>query len=65
MTGDYRKGQQKKYEPSENVLGAVVRSKSDGAERYIAYSSDVDPQDVDEQWISIGAKKVKDLSLWR
>jgi len=52
-------------DPEENVLPAVVRSRSDGTERYICYAADVDPDDVDSQWVSVDADTPVSLVLWR
>lgn len=52
-------------DPDEGVLPAVVRSRSDGTERYICYAADVDPADVDSQWVSVNADTPVSLVLWR
>jgi len=52
-------------DPEENVLPAVVRSRSDGTERYICYAADVDPADVDSRWVSVDADTPVSLVLWR
>jgi len=52
-------------DPDEGVLPAVVRSRSDGTERYICYAADVDPSDVDSQWVSVDADAPVSLVLWR
>ncbi|GGO00013.1 MULTISPECIES: DUF7511 domain-containing protein [Haloarcula] len=51
--------------PDEGVLPAVVRSRSDGTERYICYAADVDPSDVETQWISVDADIPVSLRVWR
>jgi hypothetical protein len=43
----------------------VVRSRSDGTERYICYAADVDPEDVSTQWLSVDADAPVSLVLWR
>jgi len=63
---DNRVGGTPSPEPSENVLPAVVRERpSTGEERYITYAGDVDPADVDTQWLSADAADVVSLTLWR
>ena len=52
-------------DPSEGVLPAVVRSRSDGEERYICYSPDVDTAEVDTQWFSVDATVPVSLIRWR
>ncbi|MDS0260081.1 hypothetical protein NDI56_11820 [Haloarcula sp. S1CR25-12] len=52
-------------DPEEGVLPAVVRSRSDGTERYICYAADVDPAEVDSQWVSVDAETPVSLVLWR
>ncbi len=52
-------------DPDEGVLPAVVRSRSDGTERYICYADDVDPDEVDSQWVSVDADTPVSLVLWR
>ncbi|MBV0925503.1 MULTISPECIES: hypothetical protein [Haloarcula] len=52
-------------DPDEGVLPAVVRTRSDGAERYICYADDVDPAEVDSQWFSVDADVPVSLTLWR
>jgi len=52
-------------DPDEGVLPAVVRSRSDGTERYICYAADVDPAEVDSQWVSVHADTPVSLVLWR
>ena len=52
-------------DPDEGVLPAVVRSRSDGTERYICYATDVDPAEVDSQWVSVDADTPVSLVLWR
>ena len=52
-------------DPDEGVLPAVVRSRSDGTERYICYAVDVDPAEVDSQWVSVDADTPVSLVLWR
>ncbi|WP_254272667.1 hypothetical protein [Haloarcula marina] len=52
-------------EPDEGVLPAVVRNRSDGTERYICYAADVDPADVETQWISIDSDVPVSLLVWR
>jgi len=52
-------------DPDEGVLPAVIRTRSDGTERYICYASDVDPDEVDSQWVSVDADTPVSLVLWR
>ena len=52
-------------DPDEGVLPAVVRTRSDGTERYICYAADVDPDEVDSQWVSVNADTPVSLVLWR
>ena len=52
-------------DPDEGVLPAVVRSRSDGTERYTCYAVDVDPAEVDSQWVSVDAETPVSLVLWR
>jgi len=52
-------------DPDENVLPAVVRSRSDGEERFICYAADIDPGDVDTKWLSVDADTPVSLVLWR
>lgn len=52
-------------DPEEGVLPAVVRSRSDGTERYICYAHEVDPEDVSSEWFSVDADTPVSLVLWR
>lgn len=52
-------------DPDEGVLPAVVRERSDGTERFICYADDADPEDVDEQWLSVDAETPVSLRSWR
>lgn len=52
-------------DPDEGVLPAVVRSRSDGTERYICYAAEADPAEVDSQWVSVDADTPVSLVLWR
>ena len=52
-------------DPEDGVLPAVVRSRSDGTERFICYSPDRDPEDVSTRWLSVDADTPVSLVLWR
>ncbi|MFC6975141.1 hypothetical protein ACFQL1_11485 [Halomicroarcula sp. GCM10025709] len=44
---------------------AVVRTRSDGDERYICYAGDTDAADADAEWFSVDAAVPVSLLLWR
>ena len=52
-------------EPSVNVLPAVVRSRSDGSERFICYDDDIETARVDKAWLSVDAGTTVSLESWR
>jgi hypothetical protein len=52
-------------DPDEGVYPAVVRTRSDGDERYICYAGDTDAADVDAEWVSVDADIPVSLLLWR
>jgi hypothetical protein len=49
----------------DDVLPSVVRSHSDDVQRYIAYSSAADGDEVEEYWLSIDLDAVVSRELWR
>jgi hypothetical protein len=50
---------------SDAVLPAVVKERTDGSERYIAYSAAVDGDGVENYWISVNLDVVVSRELWR
>ena len=51
-------------EPCEGVLPAVIRTRSDGTERFICYD-DSDGTSADTAWLSVDADSTVSLLLWR
>lgn len=51
-------------DPDEGVYPAVVRTRSDGSERYICYDGDA-KESVDTQWVSVDSDAPVSLLLWR
>jgi hypothetical protein len=51
-------------ELSEGVLPAVIRTRSDGTERFICYD-DSDGTSADTAWLSVDADSTVSLLLWR
>jgi len=52
-------------DPEEGVLPAVVWTRSDGAERFVCYADEADPEEIDEQWLSVDAGYPVSLLLRR
>ncbi|WP_324756031.1 hypothetical protein [Haloarcula montana] len=49
-------------DPDDGVYPAVVRTRSDGNERYICYT---DAADVESKWLSVDADVPVSVLLWR
>lgn len=50
---------------THGALPAVVKSRSDGSQRYIVYSDAVEGDSVDDYWLSVDADAVVSRELWR
>jgi hypothetical protein len=49
----------------DDVLPSIVRSRSDDTQRYIAYSSVADGDEVEHYWLSVDLDAVVSRELWR
>lgn len=49
----------------DDVLPSLVEERSDGTERYIAYSAVADGDSVEDYWLSVDLEVVVSRELWR
>jgi hypothetical protein len=49
----------------EDVLSSLVRTRSDGERRYVAYSPVATAEEVEDYWLSVDLEAVVSRELWR